>query len=224
MSENDSSISLPKLDRRANTSRPDSPALSFCVLLLPGFSLTAFSLFLDPVRRVAEKYSGVSWHLATMTGGFGAALCSLDKIKTYIGRARAHDLSSETLFPVNWDEANEQPIFWNGAVRSLIVRNAIRFMEHRLEDGLSIWNVALAVNVSRRHLERLFKKDLGISPSRALSKLRLRKASSLVIQTDLSMIEIGGMCGYSNPSHFAASFRREMGMSPSQHRKAETSS
>lgn len=92
---------------------------------------------------------------------------------------------------------------------------ALLLMEQHLDDELTIENIAMAVGVSRRQLERLFLTFLGMSPGRAYTTLKLRKAYTLLVSTDAPIIEIAQDSGFENASQFSRSFRSTYGLKPS---------
>jgi AraC family transcriptional regulator len=92
-------------------------------------------------------------------------------------------------------------------------------MEAGLHEEFSLSHLAQEVGMSEFHFSRLFKKATGLSPSRFFIKRRLAKAQQLLLETDMSIIEIGMSVGYSSPSHFAQVFRQEIGMTPSEYRR-----
>ncbi len=83
----------------------------------------------------------------------------------------------------------------------------IEKMEGCLEDPLSPSVLAKQAGLSTRQLERLFRRYLDRSPKRYYLELRLKKARSLLLQTDLSVINVALACGFSSPSHFSKCYR-----------------
>src|ERR1700751_5662960 len=67
---------------------------------------------------------------------------------------------------------------------------AIRRMEENLEEPVSRADLARAVKVSSRQLERLFRKYLGRTPTRFYLDLRLDKARQLLQQTDMTVLDV----------------------------------
>jgi AraC family transcriptional regulator len=65
----------------------------------------------------------------------------------------------------------------------------------------------------------LFKRALGVSPSRYHINLRLNLARQLLRETKMSIVDVALEVGYASPSHFAQLFRRENGLSPSKYRR-----
>lgn len=94
----------------------------------------------------------------------------------------------------------------------------IEKMEEQLEDPLSPSILAKQAGLSTRQLERLFRRYLDRSPKRYYLELRLKKARSLLLQTDLSVINVALACGFSSPSHFSKCYRNFYGRTPYRER------
>lgn len=96
---------------------------------------------------------------------------------------------------------------------------AAALMEANIEEPLPLDVVADKVGVSRRQIERLFKRHLGMVPSRYYLEARLRRARMLLVQTDLSIMEIAVACGFESPPHFSRCYRSQFGCTPSAERQ-----
>ncbi len=96
----------------------------------------------------------------------------------------------------------------------------IEKMEENLEDPLSPSTLAKQAGLSTRQLERLFRRYLDRSPKRYYLELRLKKARSLLLQTDLSVINVALACGFSSPSHFSKCYRSHYNRTPYRERGA----
>ena len=94
----------------------------------------------------------------------------------------------------------------------------IEKMEANLEDPLSPSLLAKQSGLSTRQLERLFRRYLDRSPKRYYLELRLKKARSLLLQTDMSVINVALACGFSSPSHFSKCYRAFYGRTPYRER------
>jgi transcriptional regulator GlxA family with amidase domain len=94
------------------------------------------------------------------------------------------------------------------------LRAAIIVMEQNIENALSVTELAEAIGVSRRQLERLFLKKANSSPGAIYRRVRLERARHLVLQTKAPLIEIAIEVGFENASHFARLFRKAYGHSP----------
>ena len=94
----------------------------------------------------------------------------------------------------------------------------IEEMENNLEEPLSPSILAKQAGLSTRQLERLFRRYLDRSPKRYYLELRLKKARSLLLQTDLSVINVALACGFSSPSHFSKCYRAFYNRTPYRER------
>jgi transcriptional regulator GlxA family with amidase domain len=94
----------------------------------------------------------------------------------------------------------------------------IQMMERATEEPISPSDLAKAVNMSTRQLERLFRRYLSRSPKRYYMELRLEKARSLLLQTDMSVINVALACGFTSPSHFSKCYRAHFDRTPYRER------
>ena len=74
------------------------------------------------------------------------------------------------------------------------------------------------VGMSTRQLERLFRRYLNRSPKRYYMELRLQKARNLLMQTDMSVINVALACGFASPSHFSKCYRSHYNTTPYRER------
>jgi transcriptional regulator GlxA family with amidase domain len=95
---------------------------------------------------------------------------------------------------------------------------AVQLMEANIQEPLSSDDIAYHVGVSRRHLERLFKGNLDIVPSRYYLELRLQHAKQLIVQTDKTITEVGLACGFGSAPHFSTTYKGFFGISPREER------
>ena len=77
-----------------------------------------------------------------------------------------------------------------------------------------------AWRISPFHFARMFKQTIGVPPHAYQRRARCEKAQELLLNSDLSIIEIAGIVGYETPQAFARMFRAEIGQSPSAWRRA----
>ena len=103
--------------------------------------------------------------------------------------------------------------------RSPILAAALTEMEASLEAPLPIGTLASRAGTSIRHLDRVFRRHLGVSPSRHYRDMRLVRASGLLRQSGLSVGEIALACGFGSASHLARHFRAKFGEPPSSYRR-----
>lgn len=98
------------------------------------------------------------------------------------------------------------------------VRRAIVLMEQNLEDALRISEICKRLNVSNRHLDRLFERYVRRSPAIYYRDIRLDRARGLVTQTDMLLSEIAIASGFASQVHFSRAYRERFGLPPSKDR------
>jgi transcriptional regulator GlxA family with amidase domain len=94
-----------------------------------------------------------------------------------------------------------------------------RLMEENIEKPLSLDEIAVATRLSRRQIERLFKRHLACVPNRYYLQMRLRRARELLLQTSMPIIDITAACGFQSPPHFSRCYRAQFGCPPSAERR-----
>ncbi len=103
-------------------------------------------------------------------------------------------------------------------VRHPKLSQVIQKMEVNIEEPISPSILAQEVGMSTRQLERLFRRYLNRSPKRYYMELRLQKARNLLMQTDLSVINVALACGFASPSHFSKCYRSHYNTTPYRER------
>jgi len=102
--------------------------------------------------------------------------------------------------------------------RSPKLADALRMMAENVETPLASSDIAKRLDVSLRQLERLFRKHKGCTPQQEYLAIRLRRARQLVLQTDLSILEVSIATGFCSHSHFTQCYRTIYAITPTQHR------
>jgi AraC family transcriptional regulator, glycine betaine-responsive activator len=92
-------------------------------------------------------------------------------------------------------------------VRNPKLAGVVHRMEAAIEEPVSPVLLAEEAGMSSRQLERLFRRYLGRSPKRYYMELRLARARNLLMQTDMSVINVALACGFTSPSHFSKCYR-----------------
>ena len=103
-------------------------------------------------------------------------------------------------------------------VRHPKLSRVIQMMEQAIEEPISPAILAEDVGMSTRQLERLFRRYLNRSPKRYYMELRLQKARNLLMQTDMSVINVALACGFASPSHFSKCYRAHYETTPYRER------
>lgn len=95
---------------------------------------------------------------------------------------------------------------------------ALEMIRSRFDQELAVTEVAKAVHLSYPHFNRLFVKQLGITPIRYIHQLRLDKAKELLYTTDLPIKAVAAECGFRDIYYFSNFFKSTTGLSPKQYR------
>jgi transcriptional regulator GlxA family with amidase domain len=103
-------------------------------------------------------------------------------------------------------------------VRHPKLSRVIQMMETNIEEPISPAVLAKEVGMSTRQLERLFRRYLSRSPKRYYMELRLQKARNLLMQTDMTVINVALACGFASPSHFSKCYRSHYDTTPYRER------
>lgn len=104
--------------------------------------------------------------------------------------------------------------------RARIGQKAASLLHEQLADAeLDVAEIARRVGVSRRSLELAVKEQFKQSPYQLLAKARLQLAQKLLRSTRLPIMEVGTRCGYPEPHHFSAWFKKQCGVAPKVYRE-----
>jgi two-component system response regulator YesN len=102
-----------------------------------------------------------------------------------------------------------------------VIDRVIEILHTECQEDISLNSLAKRVYLSPSYLSYLFKKNTGESYIKFFTRLRMKKAEELLLQTNLKVGEVGKQVGYANTSYFCILFRDFYGMSPSQYREAQ---
>lgn len=97
----------------------------------------------------------------------------------------------------------------------------IEQMEANLSEPLRLADMSPVTGLSRRKMERLFRREMGRTPARYYLDLRLERAHLLLLTSSLPVIEVAMACGFSAASHFSHTYRERYGCTPQRARLAE---
>jgi AraC family transcriptional regulator len=94
------------------------------------------------------------------------------------------------------------------------------FIEEHLNEDISLHELAGMVELSRYHFARAFKQSFGVPPHRYHMSRRMERAKTLLEERNRSVTEVGLMLGFAETSSFTTSFRRTVGVTPSDFRRS----
>lgn len=157
----------------------------------------------------------------TSAGSAAAIDLGLHLIRTDFGaraaRAVAHGLVAWQIREGDSPQRHEQPV--PERAQEVRIARLVHGLPSRLEERLSVGQLASEAGMSRRSFLRWFKAATGEAPATYLNGLRMRRACELLEAGYRSIEEISALCGYDSASAFRDMFRRSSGMSPTAYRR-----
>lgn len=206
----------------------------------PGARLLAATGLLDG-RRVATHWSGAELlaerfprvivdpdvlfidHGDVLTSAGAASgidLC-LHMIRQDYGSAVAADVARHMVVPPQRDGGqapyieHPEPGAGHGSLEPTKV-----WMHERLQQPLTLANIAAQAQISERTLSRKFKEQTGTTPLQWLLRQRVHRAQELLETTDLAVEDIAAHCGFATPVSMRQHFAKHIGISPTAYRRA----
>ncbi len=108
-----------------------------------------------------------------------------------------------------------------GRPRSAMIERAVREIQRRFAEPLTVAELAAQFNVEVCWFSRLFRRQMGVSPQQYLMNVRMMKARELLSTTDCPIGEVARLSGYDNPLYFSRLFRRLYGCPPREYRRRQ---
>ena len=95
-------------------------------------------------------------------------------------------------------------------LNSAALLRALEFLHDHALGNVALSDVADAVGVNRRVLEKAFRAELGHGINEELIQARLRAVANRLETTDLSVTDIASQTGYTRPNHLFRTFRKQV--------------
>lgn len=131
--------------------------------------------------------------------------------------AAAHVLHTQATYV-----ESELPMPRPGRLSARQIRRIDEYTESNLAHRLAVDDLARHVGMSRAAFARRFKETTDMTPHQFIVQMRVRRATRLLADSNLTVAEVAAHTGFSNSSHFSTIFRQTVKISPSEYR-AQTS-
>ncbi len=100
-----------------------------------------------------------------------------------------------------------------------IIRTAKKYIEDHFDKDISLDDVSRVVNISPYYFRKVFKEASGLNFIEYLTNIRIEKAKDLLENSNLSIKEICVSCGYTDPNYFSRSFKKNVGVTPTEYKE-----
>lgn len=154
----------------------------------------------------------------TCTGGVAPLDMMAVFIEARFGRTVAGQVSDQ--FIVEKVRRPEEPQYTPVKTANPAVGQAVRLMTENIDAPLAVADIALALRLSERQVERLFRRETGQRPGEYYLGLRLDRARDLLRQTVMTVTAIGLASGFRSAAHFSTAYRKRFGHPPRAERLA----
>ena len=177
---------------------------------LPGF-IEAF-----PEIPVTSDLYEIDRNRFTCSGGTAALDLMLHRIALAHGDELATKVSEQCIVDRIRGPHDRQrmPLRVRLGVHHPKLIHAVEIMEGNIEEPLSQEELADRIDLSRRQLERLFRRHLGRTPAQFYLETRLERARHLLFQTDMPIMSVACATGFVSASHFTTCYRQMFGKTP----------
>ncbi len=96
------------------------------------------------------------------------------------------------------------------------VHAARKILGDDIATDISVEELSERVGLNRTTLQRVFKQMYGVTIFEYRTQVRMQESKNLLLDNNMSVTEIAGICGYLNPSKFSATFKKYFGVTPTE--------
>src|SRR4029077_7061125 len=146
---------------------------------------------------------------AEMVAGFPSGRLFLDSVE----QAMAVTL-------VNGHAVRHRPVqVYRGGLGTTRLQRVKELVHAKMQDDLSLDQMAQSVGLSTAHFARMFRKSTGETPHQFVLRQRLERAKAMLRAPDARVLDVALACGFKTQQHFAQVFRGVWGVSPTEYRQ-----
>jgi transcriptional regulator GlxA family with amidase domain len=177
-----------------------------------------------PQVQLSDQLFTIDRDRYTCSGGIAPLDMMLNLIRANLGARVAELISEQFIVERMRDDRDKQfvPLRAQLGLTHTRLMKIAQLMEDNIERPLALAEIARQTSLSRRQIERLFKRHLDSVPKRYYLLVRLRRARELLLHTSMRIDEITTACGFQSSPHFSKCYRRQFGYPPSVERRHRT--
>ncbi|MCQ6961207.1 GlxA family transcriptional regulator [Mucilaginibacter aquariorum] len=194
--------------------------------LLKGRSCTTHWLMADEFRKMFPDINLMPYKIITDEGGIytsGGAYSSLNLLLYLVEKFAGRDMAinSSKIFEIDI-ERNSQSLFiiFHGQKDhdDDVIKKAQDFIEHNYQEKITVDHLASMLALSRRHLERRFKKATSNTVVEYMQRVRIEAAKMSLETIRENVNEVMYNVGYTDTKAFRMIFKKITGLSPAEYR------
>lgn len=95
------------------------------------------------------------------------------------------------------------------------------YIDSNFAKDISLDDVSRVVDISPYYFSKIFKEESGENFIEYLTNVRMEKAKDLLKNSNYSMKEICSMCGYQDPNYFSRTFKKNVGVTPTEYKESK---
>jgi transcriptional regulator GlxA family with amidase domain len=162
------------------------------------------------INPVSDELFVVDSDRLTTAGGIGSSMLAAHIVDSRLGDSVAQKALRIMQIGASYPLEQPAPTFYAASDRR--VTAALRLMEESIEEALSIDDLASALSLARRSLERVFQTHIGKSPKRVYMEMRLSCARQKM-QHGMELARAARESGFGSPARLRLAYRRYYGES-----------
>jgi AraC family transcriptional regulator len=146
---------------------------------------------------------------AEMVAGFPSGRLFLDSVEQAMAVAL-----------VEGHAVRHRPVrIYSGGLGSARLRRIKGLVNAKMEDDLSLDEMAQSVGLSTAHFARMFRKSTGQTPHQFVLRQRVERAKAMLRDPGARVVAVAVACGFKTQQHFAQVFCDVCGVSPTRYRQ-----
>ena len=101
------------------------------------------------------------------------------------------------------------------------IKTMLQYIQMHFSETITISTLARVALISESEVLRCFHRTIHSTPNQYLKQYRIQKACQMLIDTDMTSIDIAFQCGFQSSSYFTKTFREQIGCTPLEYRKRD---